>query len=199
MAKERKLDIEEEHRLPANREEWGISPFGESIWESPFRMIRRFHDEIDRIFSEFGFPTANFPSMPPTPYERMRPITPAVDVWETDQDVKIRADLPGVEPENLEIYTTEDSLTFRAEKKHEEEARERGFYRTERRFGRYERSISLPAAVKPDQAKASFKNGVLEITLPKSEEEKERMKRVPIETEGEQISGKKGGRTRKGK
>lgn len=199
MAEEKKADREEGQRLPVRREERGISPFEESFMESPFQMMRRFHDEIDRMFSEFGFPATAFSSIAAGPFERMRSMAPAVDVWETDQDVKIRADLPGVEPEQLEIYTTEDSLTFRAETKHDEESKERGYYRAERRFGRFERTLNLPVTVKPDQAKASFKNGVLEITLPKSEEAKERMKRVPIEAEMEQTSGKKGGQTRKEK
>lgn len=190
MAEERRSSREEGQKLPVRREERGISPFEESFLESPFQMMRRFRDEMDRMFSEFGFP-----SLATSPFERIRSMIPAVDVWETDQDVKVRADLPGVEPENLEIYTTDDSLSIRAESKKEEESKERGFYRAERRYGRFERTIDLPVNVKPDQAKAAFKNGVLEITLPKTEKAKERMKRIPVETEEEQMTGSKSGKS----
>ncbi|MEN6520867.1 MAG: Hsp20/alpha crystallin family protein [Armatimonadota bacterium] len=194
MAEEKRSTHEEGQKLPVRSEERGIRPSEESFFESPFQLMRKFRDEMDRMFSEFGFP-----SMMVSPFERIRSMIPAVDVWETDQDVKVRADLPGIEPENLEIYTTDDSLSIRAESKKEEEARERGYYRAERRYGRFERTIDLPANVKPDQAKAAFKNGVLEITLPKTEQAKERMKRIPVETEEEQMTGTKGGKSERGK
>ena len=147
------------------------------------------------MFSEFEFPALAPRFM--MPFEPMRTMMPAVDVWETDQDVMVRVDLPGVDPNDVEIYTTEDSLRIRAESKREEERRERGYYRAERRYGRFERMIDLPAQVKPDQAKATFRHGMLEVKLPKTEQAKERMKKVPVEVEEEQMAGAKGGRGRK--
>lgn len=193
---EQRTQQQEGQALPVRREERAISR-PEEWMESPISMIRRFHDEMDRMF-ESMFTGFGFPMMRPfmaAPSERIRATAPAVDVWETDEDVIVCADLPGVDPKNIEIYTTEDSLRMRAESRREEEQREKGFYRAERRYGRFERLIDLPASVKPGEAKATFKHGVLEVTLPKSEQAKERMKKVTVEAEEEQLAGVKGGQT----
>lgn len=197
MAEESKQSQQEGQQMPARREERGISRAGEPGMESPIAMVRRFHDEMDRMFdamfSGFGLPmTRRRETM--VPFELMQVSLPTVDVWETDQDVMIRADLPGVEPENIEIYTTEDSVRIRGEIKQEQERTERGFYRAERRYGRFERVIDLPSEVKPGEAKATFRHGVLEVRLPKTEQARERMKKVPVEVEEEQMAGAKGGR-----
>jgi HSP20 family protein len=190
MAEEKQGRREEGQNLPSQREERFMSPFEERGAESPFTLMRRFREDIDRMFSGFGFPTMRTEI---APFEMLRTMAPAVDVWETDQDVRIRADLPGVDPKDVEIYTTEDSIRIEAETKQEEEQRERGFYRTERRFGRFERVLDLPTEVQPDQAKAVFKHGVLEVILPKTQRAKERMKKIPVESQEEQVAGTKGG------
>jgi HSP20 family protein len=107
----------------------------------------------------------------------------------------MRADLPGVEPDNVEIYTTEDAIRIRGEMKKEEEHKEGGFIRFERRYGTFDRTIPLPVEIQPDQAKASFRNGVLEVTLPKTEQAKAKMRKIPIESE-EQTAGAKGGQSK---
>jgi len=191
MAREKK-EREEGQSLPVRREERGLWPFEDWFFESPFAMMRRFRDEIDRMFSEFGFPS--FRPWSIASWEPLRTVVPAADVWETDEDIRVRIDLPGVDPKDVEIYTTEDSLRVRAEARREEEERERGYYRAERRYGRYERLIHLPTEVKPDEAKATFKHGVLDITLPKTEEAKQRVKKVPVEVEEEEMAGVKGGK-----
>jgi len=192
MPEEKKERREEGQVLPVRREERAIRPFEEWGLESPFSLMHRIRDDIDRMFSEFGFP-----SMRPGGMRLLEPLrltVPAVDVWETDTDVMVRADLPGVDPNNIEIYTTQDSLRISAESRREEEQKEKGYYRAERRYGKFERTIDLPTEVKPGEAKALFKNGVLEVKLPKTEEARERMKKVPIEVQEEEMAGAKGGR-----
>jgi len=192
MPEEKKERREEGQALPVRREERAIRPFEEWGLESPFSLMHRIRDDIDRMFSEFGFP-----SMRPGGMRLLEPLrltVPAVDVWETDTDVMVRADLPGVDPNNIEIYTTQDSLRISAESRREEEQKEKGYYRAERRYGKFERTIDLPTEVKPGEAKALFKNGVLEVKLPKTEEARERMKKVPIEVQEEEMAGAKGGR-----
>lgn len=188
---EKKQQHEEGRSLPVRREEGRIRPFEEWTFESPFGIMRRIRDEIDRMFSDFGFPTFSVPTI--TSLERTGVTYPAIDVWETDQDVMVRADLPGVNPDDVQIYTTDDTLRISAESRHEEERSERGYYRTERRYGQIERVIDLPTNIKPGDAKATFKHGVLEVTLPKTEQAKEHMRRIPVQVEQEQVSGAKGG------
>ena len=87
-------------------------------------------------------------------------MTPAVDVWETDDEIKVRADLPGVDPNQIEIETTEDSLRISAETAKKKNEEKKVYYRAERHFGRFERMIDLPVEIKPEHAKANFRRGV---------------------------------------
>ncbi|MCX6346296.1 MAG: Hsp20/alpha crystallin family protein, partial [Armatimonadetes bacterium] len=150
---------------------------------------------LDRMFEGYmpGFQLPMFRRREFAPFEMMRRTMPPVDIWETDDEVKLRLDVPGVEPKNIEIYTTENNICIKAEMKREEEEKTGGFYRMERRCGSFERSIGLPASVTPDQAKATFKHGVIEITLPKAEEAKRHVKKVEVQSEEEQMVGSKGG------
>ena len=183
---------EDEQKLPVQREEYSPSRT-EGFWESPFQMMRQMREEMDRLFEHFGFGSVL------TPWERAGTIaerawSPACDVWETDDDLKIRCELPGVEPNDIELYTTEDAIQIRAKLTHEEDEQAKGYHRKERRYGSFQRQFVLPATVKADQAKAAFRHGVLEVTLPKSEEAKEKMRKVPVEVSEEEISGSKSGK-----
>jgi len=101
---------------------------------------------------------------------------PSIEVVPSDKDVKVTAELPGLEDKDVEVLVDEDVLTIRGEKKAETEDKERGS--SERYYGRFERVIPLPFEV--EKAEASFKNGVLTISLPKSPKAQERAKRIPI-------------------
>jgi HSP20 family protein len=181
---------ERERNLPERREERGISP-SEQEWfaESPMRLLQRMREDFDRMLTEW--PAFGAGRMIAPIFGRAA-MMPSVDVWETDSDVMIRADLPGVEPDNVEIFTTEDAVRIRGEMRKEEEQKERGFYRVERCYGIFDRTVPLPTEIQADQAKATFRNGVLEITLPKTQQAKEKMRKVPIESE-QQMAGAKGG------
>lgn len=96
----------------------------------------------------------------------------AVDMYETKDDVVIKTDLPGLKPEEVDITVSGDMVTIRGEKKEEEEEKTKTYLRRERRYERYARSVSLPAAVKADKAEAKFEDGALTLTLPKAEEAK---------------------------
>jgi HSP20 family protein len=117
---------------------------------------------------------------------------PQIDVWEQDDQFIVRADVPGVEPEDLELYCTEDSLILRGESRSSEEREERGYHRRERRYGRFERVVPLPAQVDRDKIQASFRNGVLEVKLPCTEASSRRMQRIPIQG-ARSLAGAKGG------
>jgi HSP20 family protein len=98
--------------------------------------------------------------------------TPAVDMYQTDNDVVIKAALPGFNADDVQINVTGNLLSIRGELKHEEEQNEKSWHIREQRWGSFERSVSLPTAVVPDKAQADFANGILTITLPKAEEVK---------------------------
>lgn len=96
----------------------------------------------------------------------------AVDLVETKDDVVVKATLPGVKPEDVELTITGETLSIRGETKEEKETKDENYIRRERRYGSFSRSIQLPAGLQTDKAEASFENGVLTLKLPKSEQVK---------------------------
>jgi HSP20 family protein len=132
-------------------------------WE-PVREMMTLREAMDRLFDD-AF---------------TRPINlrdggwsaPAIDMYQTDDEVVVRAALPGFKADEVQINVTGDVLTLRGEIKQQEEKKERAWHIREHRWGSFERSISLPTEVTADQAVADFENGILTITLPKAEEVK---------------------------
>ena len=106
---------------------------------------------------------------------------PAIDVYEEKDEVVAKAELPGLEKNDIEVNVIDHQLTIKGEKKEEQETKEKNFYRAERAYGAFFRTVELPADVESDRAKASFKNGVLEIHIPKTEEARKKSKQVRIE------------------
>jgi len=142
-------------------------------WD-PFMEMRRMREDMDRLFEGLWRPAW------PAPWVT-EGISPAVDVYEEDNNVVIKAEAPGLKKEDIEVTATEDSISLRGEFKHEGEVEEEGFYRHERRAGKFYRTIPMPTAIKPNEVKASFREGLLEITAPKAEEAKAKEMKVPIE------------------
>jgi HSP20 family protein len=176
-------DDERRYQMPVRQQQPGRlarSPFGwgseADLWSgSPFQMMRRMQEEMDRAFGAFlGQPAGG------GGIEALSGWAPSVDVYETENDIVVKADIPGVEPEDLEVYCTEDGVVLRGETRREQQHDEGGWHRTERRYGRFERQIPLPAGARPDDAQANFRNGVLELRIPKSEESRQRVRRIPI-------------------
>ena len=132
-------------------------------WE-PVREMMTLREAMDRLFDD-AF---------------TRPISlrdggwasPAVDMFQTDDEVVVRVALPGFKADEVQINVTGDVLTLRGEQKQEEEQKERAWHIREHRWGSFERSIPLPTEVTADRATADFENGILTITLPKAEEVK---------------------------
>ena len=132
-------------------------------WE-PVREMMTLREAMDRLFDD-AF---------------TRPISlrdggwtsPAVDMYQSDDEVVVRAALPGFKADEVQINVTGDVLTLRGETKHEEEKKDKAWHIREHRWGSFERSIALPTEVTADKAVADFENGILTITLPKAEEVK---------------------------
>ncbi len=136
---------------------------------SPFLTL---HREMNRLFDDVFNSFGNTPSL----LGRM-PAWPSVEVVQSDKDVRISAELPGLDEKDVEVLV-DDVLTIRGEKRAETEDKERRF--SERYYGRFERVIPLPFAVEEDKAEASFNNGVLTVTLPKSTKAEDKAKRIAI-------------------
>jgi HSP20 family protein len=100
--------------------------------------------------------------------------SPAIDMYQTDNEVVVKASIPGIKAEEVQINITGDVLTLKGEVNQEDERKDRAWHIREHRFGSFERSVALPTAVKSDKAEAVFENGILTITLPKADEVKPR-------------------------
>jgi HSP20 family protein len=107
--------------------------------------------------------------------------TPQVDVRETDEEVEVVAELPGMDEKDVEVRVAEGALVIRGEKSSEREADEKGYILRERSFGHVERLVPLPEGLDLDEAKARFKKGVLEITIPKTPEARASVKRIAVQ------------------
>jgi HSP20 family protein len=106
---------------------------------------------------------------------------PIVDVFEEKDDIVVKAELPGMEKDNIEVNLTAHTLTIKGEKKKEDEIKEENYYRAERSYGSFLRTLDLPKDVRADKVKASFKNGILEIRMPKTEEAKTKEVKVKVD------------------
>jgi HSP20 family protein len=132
-------------------------------WD-PTRELDSLQSEFNRLFDSF---IGNGRSE-----VRARRWVPAVDLVETDESLVLRADLPGLEKDDVAIEVKDSVLTLSGERRAEHEDKAEGYYRVERSFGRFSRSLTLPQGVEPDSIDAQFTDGVLEIRIPKPEERK---------------------------
>jgi len=131
-------------------------------WE-PAREMMSLRDAMDRLFDDaFTRPLSLKDAWS----------VPAIDMFQTDDEVVVKAALPGIKADEVQINITGEVLTLKGEVKHEEEKKEKAWHIREQRYGSFERSVVLPTDVIADKAKADFENGILTITLPKAEEVK---------------------------
>lgn len=153
------------------------------LWEHPLVEFRKASDRLfEDFFRGFRWPLSWGESPWGLARETLGTAWPQVDMEETDEAIRITAELPGVDKDNIDISVTDDRLTIRGEKKQEEEKRGKGYYRVERTYGSFQRSFDLPCEVEADRVDATFKNGVLTITLPKSPAALEAFKKIPVRT-----------------
>jgi len=141
----------------------------------PFDDFRRFEEMMNRMFENFwGRPTSRrlLPSGERGAVVPSGQREPFIDVMEKDKEIIATAEMPGLEKKDIKINVTEDMLEISAETKQEEKKEEKGYIYRERRSGSYYRAISLPSPVDPDNSKATYENGVLEIKMPKTEVKK---------------------------
>ncbi len=144
---------------------------------SPFETMERWFEEaFRRPFSLLG--PSWLPRLRATEVEEA---IPSVDIFEEGDNMVVKAELPGIKKEDIDVSMTDNVISISGEKKREEKVERKNYYREERSYGSFTRSFRLPAEVQTDKAKASFKEGVLEIRIPKTEEAKKREKKVSID------------------
>ena len=134
-------------------------------WE-PVREMMTLREAMDRLFDDAFTRPVNLRDGGWS--------SPAIDMYQTDDEVVVRAALPGFKADEVQINVTGEVLTLRGEMKHEEEKKDKAWHIREQRWSSFERSITLPTDVKADKAAADFENGILTVTLPKAEEVKPR-------------------------
>lgn len=141
------------------------------MWWDPYDEMRELERRMNRLFRELGGrgPRRRLLGRGEKGLATLGAREPFTDIMETEGSVIVTAELPGVKKENININATEEGIEISAEVKTEAKVEEKGFYRRERSYDRYYRSYSLPARVKPNEARATYKNGVLEVVLPKAE------------------------------
>ncbi|UCG38519.1 MAG: Hsp20/alpha crystallin family protein [bacterium] len=142
------------------------------VYWGPFFGLRGLQEEMNRLFSDF---------FGEVPEKGLAAVTPAVDLIDKKDRILVKVELPGISREDVEISLKDDLLTISGEKKEEKEEKGENRYYMERSYGRFSRTLTLPVRVKGEKVKATFKDGVLEVTLPKAEEEKAREVQVKVE------------------
>jgi len=138
-------------------------------WDTTRDLIR-LRDEMNRLFDR------SFNDFFPTARGRF----PSIDLYQTDKEIVVKAELPGVEIDDIEITATDESVTIKGETKVEKKVDEDGYIHRERRYGKFYRTIPLPVKVKSNEATANMKNGVLEVRVPKQEQSKDNGVKVKI-------------------
>ena len=149
---------------------FGITP-QEFFSSNPFSLMRRMTEEMDRVVQEFGLERDS---------GNRAGWSPAIEVTERDGKYNVRAELPGLSPDDVTVEVANDALVIQGERKVEHEEEEGGVRRTERQYGLFYRSIPLPEGADVEHANAKFQNGMLEVTVPVPQQ-KENYRSIPIE------------------
>jgi HSP20 family protein len=163
---------------------------------SPFAVMQRMADDMDRLFEQFGFGRMGLGLAPrlgtlgslldddlwsDRASQALNTVwTPQVETFRRGDNLVIRADIPGVNKEDVHVEVEDDVLTISGERKEEHEENRDGYYRSERSYGQFYRAIPLPEGVNAEKCDASFKDGVLEVTLPAPKQEERKAKRIQI-------------------
>lgn len=151
---------------------FGITP-QEFFSSNPFSLMRRMTEEMDRVIQEFGLERDS---------GNRAGWSPAIEVTERDGKYNVRAELPGLSPDDVRVEVVNDALVIQGERKVEHEEKDGGVQRTERQYGFFYRSIPLPEGADLDHANAKFQNGMLEVTIPVPQQKENRR---PIRIEGQ--------------
>src|SRR6266481_4809762 len=143
-------------------------------WEQPFRGATTLQEQMNRVFGDVVGRAGE--------ESNLTPWAPAVDIYETEHELVVKADLPDVDPQDLDIRVENNVLTIRGERKFENKVNEENYLRVERAYGSLARSFTLASTVNSDAIKADYQNGVLTLSIPKREEAKPKQIKVNVGT-----------------
>ncbi len=168
----------------ATKEPKGLVKTEPSRALSPFETMERRFSEMERMFEDFL--RRPFSLLSNARWSGLRPaemgeISPSMDVFEEGDDIVIKAELPGMKKEDLSVDFSDGTLIISGEKKQEEKIEQKNYHMIERSYGSFTRSVRMPVEVQSDKAKATFKEGILEIRVPKTEEAKKKERKIPVE------------------
>ncbi len=143
-------------------------------WD-PFREVSALQERMNRLFSDFR--TAS-----PLREEEISQGSwvPPVDIYETEDSLVFKAELPGVTKEDITVEVKDNTLTLKGDKRFEKEVKEESYHRVERAYGAFQRAFTLPGMVEQEKVKAKFRDGILEIALPKAEKAKPKQVKVEV-------------------
>lgn len=134
---------------------------------NPFREMDNFFNDMNSFVERFPFGFGKFS-------------VPRVDVYQTEKDVVVKAEIPGVSKEDLDVYIEDNVIRLSGETRRDDEFKDDNIYRSERYYGRFSRTIPLPVEVQSEKARAEYKDGILKITVPKAETSKIKGRRIDI-------------------
>ena len=143
----------------------------------PFREIDRLQNEVNRLFEGYTTP----PGDRSASAAAVRLWSPVVDVAENENEIVLRAELPGMKQEDIDIELTGDTLSIRGERKFESEERKDNYVRVERSYGSFQRSFTLPDNIDEEGVSAQFNDGILDVTVPKTEQGKTKARTIDIQ------------------
>jgi HSP20 family protein len=178
----------------ARRQQYGLSPLSD-----PFGFMQTFTEEMDRLFEDFGFGRSPLSRRGPGGWGTGSTAlgrrglggaglaqagwSPQIEIFEREGNIVVRADLPGLEKDDVKVEVNDDALIIQGERRHEHEDRQEGYFRSERSYGSFYRAIPLPDGVDAENANATFRNGVLEVTVP-APKQQGRARRLEIRDAG---------------
>ncbi|GAB4368816.1 MAG: Hsp20/alpha crystallin family protein [Deltaproteobacteria bacterium] len=141
-------------------------------WKDPIGELSSIQERMNRLFGEAFGPTLASEEGWSRGWE------PAVDIYDADDAIVVKAEIPGVERDQVSVEVKDGVLTLKGERKFERDVKEENYHRIERSYGSFQRSFTLPSSVDPDKVRASLKNGVLEVTLTKKEQARPKQIRI---------------------
>jgi HSP20 family protein len=148
----------------------------------PFALLREMTSQVERIFEEGNWPTFRWPAAFTAPITNDIAFKPAIDIFENDGRLITKIDLPGMKKEDVKVEVADGYLAISGERKSELEEKKDAFYRCEREYGSFYRAVPLPDGVKLEDVKATFNEGVLEVSVPLPAKVKPEPRRVEIQT-----------------
>ncbi len=153
-------------------------------WQ-PFQEMETLRHQLDRMFDELA--GAN--------RDMTQKWSPAVELEDTNDNLILRAEVPGIEAKDLDIQVAREAVSIAGETRYQNKTEERGYLRSEFRYGKFQRTIPLPAAIKNEQVQADFKNGILTLTMPKAEEAKNKVVKINLADGKTALSGSDANKT----